>query len=794
MPAKEDLIGYTWDEDANLNEMLGASDEDYGAHDEEGMVVLSKADIPTVYLKEPPKWLHRPAKTLIGIVRGAIGSLPSRKGKWVLVQEALQALELLGDLKGVWIGRRYLLSIIAFDNKGRFQIAGTEKDVRSEYVDTAIWPLWIAAAHGHSNKIADEIDDNDLATSWFWDQSREELGGAAAFQGTPIQAKGEYPPRLYHRTTRDAAFAIIESELTPGFGRSGKYHNYFAKATRDELGERGGVRANLAFEMVFDTTEILQDAWLFETASEGILCREPVPGSCVLFIRDTSKNVTIWSRPVPGAEEEGEEITVDAPLTSAADAEPEFVIPEETDEELVDVAVEAEAPLPAPPSGGQDDSAIVDSTVCDMEEEVPDEPQGATVETDAVDTTMETTEPEVPEMTPGDLALVRGEAVATSMPPQPVTEFLPLPAPETGGRRRACPGCGFQHFVGQMICLGCGGSIIKASSQQQRRRVKTGRWFQEEAAARATGKRKSDLTVEDVITNMRTEAGGRGLQSLDSAALEKAKQIHKLADKKGFSTIVECFDNDVEFTLASIRQGYDREFLRIEDVLVHSALPNLGRSQAQRSLGTGTFGSGSGYDRVERMESIARLLYFDEPQGPAALRAGQIEVITDPPLCIMWLGVAYSVRSFVEVFMAHKIVDRVQCFNQVIWIDTSLAYTADEWVAWLKERISYQVAAGRKAYEEKLRQARESREAQARADARNAAWKGGKGMKGTGRDHQRHPRTRTAATEHHLQMHHFEFRCVSSVVRKVQPLKEEATMSKTKQKDISWLFDVATLW
>ena len=355
------------------------------------------------------------------------------------------------------------------------------------------------------------------------------------------------------------------------------------------------------------------------------------------------------------------------------------------------------------------------------------------MEADAVDTAMDATEPNIPEMTPGDLALVRGEADAPAMPPQPVAEYLSLPAPETGGRKRACPGCGFQHFVGQMICLGCGGSIIKASSQQQRKRVKTGRWFQEEAAARATGKRKSDLTVEDVIMNMRTEAGGRGLQSLDSAALEKAKQIYKLAEKKGFSTIVERFDNDVEFTLASVRQGYDREFLRIEDVLVYAALPNLGRSQAQRSLGTGTFGSGSGYDRVERLEAIARLLYFDEPQGPAALRAGLIEVITDPPLCIMWLGVAYSVRSFVEVFMAHKIVDRIQCFNQVVWIDTSLEYTADEWVAWLKERISYEVAAGRRTYEEKLRQARESREAQARADARNAAWKGGKSMKGKGK-------------------------------------------------------------
>ena len=150
-----------------------------GAHDEEGMVVLTKEDIPTVYLKEPPKWLKQPSKTLIGIVRGAIGKLPSRKGKWVLVQEVL---DLLGDLKNVWIGRRYLLSIMANDNKGRFQIAGTEKDVHSEYIDTAIWPLWIAAAHGHSNKIADEVDDNDLATCWYWGPRPHGIGQRSGLQ------------------------------------------------------------------------------------------------------------------------------------------------------------------------------------------------------------------------------------------------------------------------------------------------------------------------------------------------------------------------------------------------------------------------------------------------------------------------------------------------------------------------------------------------------------------------------------------------------------------------------------
>ena len=149
-------------------------------------------------------------------------------------------------------------------------------------------------------------------------------------------------------------------------------------------------------------------------------------------MRDTFKNITIWSRPVPEAEEEGEEITIDAPAlpATAADPEPEFVLPEEPDEEFIDVAVEAEAPLPAPPSGGQDDYAIVDSTACDMEEDVPEAAQDATVEADTADTAMDAEEPSIPEMTPGDLALVRGEAEAPAMPPQPVAEYLSLPAPK----------------------------------------------------------------------------------------------------------------------------------------------------------------------------------------------------------------------------------------------------------------------------------------------------------------------------------------------------------------------------
>ena len=155
--------------------------------------------------------------------------------------------------------------------------------------------------------------------------------------------------------------------MNPGHQASGKYHNCFAKATLDELGERGSVRANLKFELVLDTNEILEHAWLFETGSEGVLCREPVPGSCILYIRDTEKNVILWTRPDPNAEEE-EEITIDARIIPGASPSPEFVIPDASEDEGVEVEVEGEEEPPAPLSGSQDPAEDVDVEV----DEAPD--------------------------------------------------------------------------------------------------------------------------------------------------------------------------------------------------------------------------------------------------------------------------------------------------------------------------------------------------------------------------------------------------------------------------------------
>ena len=77
-----------------------------------------------------------------------------------------------------------------------------------------------------------------------------------------------------------------------------------------------------------------------------ILCREPVPGSCIIYIRDTETNAILWTRPDPAAEEE-EEISLDTPLVSAPSTAPEFNIPEPIEEEFVEVEVEAETEPPA---------------------------------------------------------------------------------------------------------------------------------------------------------------------------------------------------------------------------------------------------------------------------------------------------------------------------------------------------------------------------------------------------------------------------------------------------------------
>ena len=769
-----DLIGYKSSDDADLDYMFGIDDEHFcqmTGHNPEGeeMKTVKRDDIPMTHLQKPPRWVDRVSKWMIGAVRGSNVDSRSRVGKWMRVEELLYQLKRRHDVS---IGHRMILSLVAHDNKGRFLLSGYKEDPRNDCIDCGVWPLWISASHGHSNRLKDIVDDSDIATSWLDARDRVTSHVPAAYKGRPFLCRGDsgFPPRLYHRTTHDAAFQIIEDGLIPGFRDSGKYHCYFAKATLSEMGNKAGVRANLPVELVFDTIEVLKYAYLFETESEGVLCRERVPGSCILYARDADSNTTLWTRPSPG-DEDVEVIVEIAGITTVEDddeptdlfTQPEAAEPEEEAVILSEVIPEPEAEDegPAPLSGGQEPEAelieatsdatmpaILDATAADIlpeesatleddgagigsfEPPLPTEDAGETEPAVASDPNAEeegdTVMVAIDEEESGDPAsssaapnVVRPKRAANKMPTEPEHRVLPPPAPSTGGRRRACPHCGATHLVGQMVCLQCNSHLAKATAQSQRKRIKTDRWFQQEAAAIATGKPRSRLSVEEVLANLRREIGGRGAQSLDSVAIEKAKQMLKLAVKQGYATIVERFDNDVDYTLSSINSGFDREFLRVQDVLVKSNLPNLGRNQAQRTLGTGVHGSGS-WDRPDKPESVARLLYMHDC-NPAALRAGLLGTEQDDPLAIMWLGVAYSISGFIQVFLQHRIIDRLQCFTETLYLDPSLGYTAAEWDLWLRQRLNAQIQPAVRAHEEAVANAERSREAQRAADERRAA-------------------------------------------------------------------------
>ena len=112
-------------------------------------------------------------------------------------------------------GIHEVLALIFQDNKQRFLVAGSEDDPRAEYYLQPVYPLWVRAAHGHSVNL--DLDDRDIAVRWFTLVPRDQ-GPLAPYKGRPCAAIEDVPPRLCHRTVEDAAFQILDGELTPGFG------------------------------------------------------------------------------------------------------------------------------------------------------------------------------------------------------------------------------------------------------------------------------------------------------------------------------------------------------------------------------------------------------------------------------------------------------------------------------------------------------------------------------------------------------------------------------------------------
>ena len=121
----------------------------------------------------------------------------------------------------------------------------------------------------------------------------------AARNGKPLEMQDEYPKRLYHRTGRASAMAIVEPGFLVGGGpevESGKAHNYFSDKPLEDIEYKSGVRASAKFELVVDTEIAMYfGALFFRTVSDGVLTVDRVHPCAVLGIRDTTTDEAVWS-------------------------------------------------------------------------------------------------------------------------------------------------------------------------------------------------------------------------------------------------------------------------------------------------------------------------------------------------------------------------------------------------------------------------------------------------------------------------------------------------------------------
>ena len=262
----------------------------------------------------PEKWpkvvcrhLRMPElKRFSGIIRGgnrrAVHCLNMDAEGWLLVDDVLQYLN--DNSTDKW-SLAEIIDAFKFDKKERFAIRGPNIG-HSSYLELPVWPFQIRANQGHSQTAVSKNPKLATATavSFFDPRPRPELEGGgkdytAARNGKPLEMATEFPTRLYHRTSRASAMAIVEEGFMVGGGpqvESGKAHVYFADRPLEDMQYKLGVRAAAKFEMVVDTEIAMYlGALFFRTTSDGILTTDRVHPRAVLGVRDTTTDETVWS-------------------------------------------------------------------------------------------------------------------------------------------------------------------------------------------------------------------------------------------------------------------------------------------------------------------------------------------------------------------------------------------------------------------------------------------------------------------------------------------------------------------
>ncbi len=226
------------------------------------------------------------------------GQIPMDEEGWLDVMQLVDWLN-RNSRHGDW-DLSCLLNVFKNDRKSRFIIKGVPCD-QAQALGLPVWPCKIRSNQGFTQAAVNENPELEasIAITFFDPRTRDEAGDDATREGKPVECRGEYPTRLYHRTGRTAAYAIIREGLKVAGGErsaTSKAHIYFADKTLDDLQYKSGVRANKDFEIVVDTSIALMfGAEFFRTGSDGILTRQAVSPKAILSVRDTKNDAAIWS-------------------------------------------------------------------------------------------------------------------------------------------------------------------------------------------------------------------------------------------------------------------------------------------------------------------------------------------------------------------------------------------------------------------------------------------------------------------------------------------------------------------
>ena len=664
-----------WQDCLDFAEMTGVVLHDYwnsspSKDEADAYLVVNQSDMTPGLAK--PRIDPGVRNFITGLIRGNFIDkgekfrLHSWDGPWVL---ALEVLQVTNRIKRVNLGLGTLLEMACHDNKGRLSFKGP-MDHTADTIGQPAFPVYIRCVHGHHENLARTFAAEEIAVGWLSPYTSEDLDrfDNALREERPIIPIEKAPPRLYHRTTHDAAFNILADSLQPGFGGSGKAHCYFSGEPLEEAKTKAGVRANLPVEIVFDTAEVLAAGCeVFVTESEGFLTGDNVPGHCILFINDDVKDVNLWSRTggTYAADEAQEAAGSESPTKVEADQpanqEPasgsqatptvgsEFLKPpayEATEtssvaehEEVPPVMMETEQEVPI---------AETDATMPSVEERPP-VPEGTPI----VPTELTTTVSHISSTSIINIVQdVQGKAVHAYQ--QEVRRNEPIHYGGTEAKPTAaflesinCCHCGTSCLDGQRICFGCGGPVKPGQLRRQNRRTQLARG-REAMINQLADDNNAPRVFLSKLKSASKDVAGRGMASFEGDSIRKAKLALGKAKKLGFKTILERFTKDNTYACSLTNNGITRRSVRVMDCLVQAYLPNPGRTTTQRAMAVGSNATVTQEIGPHREDvPHCRVAFFECSQEDLCV-AGLTSTPDDAPVAFTWYGAFLSMQDFVK--------------------------------------------------------------------------------------------------------------------------------------------------